>query len=114
MSRIQMACYGLIASAFVLTALIVTRVSVMADNKAYADLVVHKDIVTMLTTSYTTDADIVYVLDSKQERLLAYSMNPNRGTIELLPGGVLDVGKAFELHLRGGANPKAPTKKGLR
>ncbi|MBI1370151.1 MAG: hypothetical protein GC162_16040 [Planctomycetes bacterium] len=95
MTRVQTACYALIASAIVLTALLLVQSSQTLVQPAHAEMVVHKDFTTMLSTRYRADTDIVYVLDSKQARLLAYVLDPNKKTIELL--GDMDVAKAFEV-----------------
>jgi hypothetical protein len=109
MTRIQMACSCLLASAFVLGALVLVQGSRYVESQAHAAMVVNKDPLTLLSARATPDQEVVYVLDSKQERLLVYQVDPNRKTIELLPNGVLDMGKAFEAAAK--AAPKAPVKK---
>lgn len=96
MKRIDTACYGLVASAFVLTALLLVQVARLSDQRAHAEMVVTKGTITMVTTVFRSDSEVLYVLDSKNERLLAYMMDPNKKTIELLPGGMLDLAKDFD------------------
>jgi predicted methyltransferase len=97
MNRIQLACYGLLASAFILSSLCLFQASRIADNRAHAEMVVNKGFVTMVSTAYRTDSEIIYVLDSKSEMLAAYMLEPNKKVIELMPGGVVNLGRAFEM-----------------
>ncbi len=97
MNRVQMACYCLLASAFILGALCLFQASQIADTRANAEMAVNKGFVTMLSTTYRTDAEIVYVLDSKSEMLAAYMLDPNKKVIELMPGGMVNVGRAFQM-----------------
>ena len=86
MNRIQLACYCLIASAIVTTALICSRASNLIDSPALAEMSVHKDMLTMISTKSqrAIDAEIIYVLDSKSEHLMAYQLDFNRKSIDLL------------------------------
>ncbi len=105
MKRHELACYMLIASAIVTSALICARASSVIDSRAQAEMAVHKDVLTVISTKFRNDSEIVYVLDSKNERLLAYMYDPNQKFINLLPGGSMDVADAFQRTLR----PAGPT-----
>lgn len=98
MNRVQMACYSLLASAFILAALVFVQASRLADNRAHAEMTITKGTVTMLSTqSWQADTELVYVLDSRSGVLMCYTLEPNRKIIELLPGGALHVPTAFDL-----------------
>jgi len=105
MTRIQTACCCLAASAFVLAALVMVQASHFADNKAQAEMVVNKDTFTLMSAQFRTDSEIIYVLDSRNERLLAYLLDPNQRVIKLLPNGALPLPRAFEQYVRAGTGP---------
>jgi len=107
MTRTELATYALMASAFVLGALVIhtatsepdadattqnSRASLLAqlpfESTAGADFVVNKNVFTLLSAQGITNEDFLYVLDNKNERLLCYRHTPN-GRIELF--GALDV-----------------------
>jgi len=100
MNRTQLACYSLMASAFVLTAMIFIQASRLMDDAAHAEMVVNRGTVTMMSTAFRTDADIIYVMDSANSRLLAYMVDPNQKVIQLLRGGIMDITREFERQFR--------------
>jgi hypothetical protein len=105
MTRTRLACYGLLASAFILAALVLVQASRFLDTSARADQVVNKDSVTMITArSHNADSEILYVLEAENRMLMAYMLDPNREVLQLLSNGTLDVGRAFEQYLSGGAS----------
>lgn len=105
MTRTRLACYCLLASAFILAALVLVQASRYVDNTARADQVVTKDTVTMITaSSHRADSEIIYVLESEQRMLMAYMLDPNREVLQLLKGGTMDVGRSFQRFMRGGAD----------
>lgn len=81
MKRYQtLACYFLIASAFVLAGMLTLKIS--DRSAAQAEMVVQKDIFTVLTAEGISGEQFVYALDNKNEVLLCYAMS-SRGQIEL-------------------------------
>lgn len=97
MKRTELACYALIASAFVLAAMLLVSASRFAENDAYAEMVVTKDGITMLSTQAPLGGvEFVYVLDSRNGRLLTYSLDPNKKIVSLMRGGAMDLVKEFE------------------
>ena len=122
MSRTQTAGYMLLASAFILTALLIAQASrpsetnrsasgpstqsiaSMLESTAHGEMVVSKDFVTLLTAQYQGDNEVLYLLDAKSETLLVYLVNPSRNQIELLPGGVMNIGQAFRTYLNSNDN----------
>lgn len=101
MTRLQLACCGLIASAFVLGAMVLDKAADrFPQNEAQAEMVTSKDHLSMLTTQYQADSELVYVLDGRQELLMAYLVDANRGNIELL--GRLNLARVFRRETDGG------------
>lgn len=107
MKRTSIASYALTASAFVLAALIFLQASHRLEQKAVAEMVVNSDTVSMVTTQFRTDSEILYLLDGRRGALVAYMLDPNQRSIVPLPGGTMNVAGAFGgANPRGGANPK--------
>lgn len=103
MSRQQLATYCLTASALVIAGLICLRAWSFVDTSARAEMAVHKDVLTMISTKFRGDSEILYVLDSHSERLLAYMYNPARRSIDMLPGGSMELTREFARYVGGGA-----------
>lgn len=90
MNRIQTACFCLLASAFVLAAILVVRVDQQtAPNAAHADMVIAQPQFTMMTavTRGGGEADgseeSLFILDNTRGILLVYT--PNVGREQLTP-----------------------------
>lgn len=84
MNRTELACYGLIASAFILGGLVLIQADrIIPSNEAYAEMVVNKDNLTLMTTEVAPNREMVYILDNRSEQLLAYELDPNKKTVEL-------------------------------
>lgn len=84
MNRTELACYCLIASAFVLGGLVLIQADrIVPSNEAQAEMVVNKDNLTVLTTEVAPGREIVYILDNRSEQLLAYELDPNKKVVEL-------------------------------
>ncbi len=92
----QTAAFSLLASAIVLAGMTLYKAGDMLESKAQAEMVTGKGLIQVMTTTYRRDAEIVYVLDSRREVLLAYLYNPQRKQIELLKGGTMSIGAAFK------------------
>ena len=115
MTRIQLACIVLIASACVLAGLlaatwanrpdrqadITDAVASTFESSAYGQFVVSKGGLTILATQVDTDHDMIYVLDSRSQRLVAYLFDPNRKEIERLAG--LDIGEVMARQTKSGS-----------
>jgi hypothetical protein len=105
MNRIQFACYGLIASAFVLGGLLLVTAQQRLAT-AEGALVVSRDTFTMLTSQARQGDDALFVLDSVNEKLLIYSirLSGTRGRMQLVQ--VADLARLFaSLSDAGGKNP---------
>ena len=103
MNRTELACYALIASAFILGALVLVHADRLADNAAYAEMVVHKDQYTVLSSQIDAAREVVYILDSRTERLNAYALNPTTKVVELLDS--MDVAEQVAQVLKQVAGP---------
>lgn len=108
MNRITMACYALIASAIVLTAMVAAAASAtfsqdtsarssLLEAEALGGMVVSRDGATMLTAEGAGSDDFVYVMQGG--RLLCYAPS-QRGRQNLEPFAVMDVDKQVELYLK--------------
>lgn len=86
MNRIQMACYALMASAFILAGLLLVRVQdTQFLPSAQADQVITRGNLTILSAKSRVDEEAIFVLDNISQRLLIYKVRliGNQGRIEL-------------------------------
>jgi len=106
MNRTQLACYGLIASAFVLAGLIVFQTPAALESAAEAGLVVQQDDVTLITAQMPAkgNSEVLYVLDTRSEQLMVYLLNGSKKSIE--PIATMNVADAFA-----DATPPDPTRR---
>ena len=85
LSQTHLVCYGLIASACLLTAALVVQ---MDDKQilptAQAELVLNADNLTFLTTQTQPNEEALFVLDNVNEKLLIYSLDVARKRLELV------------------------------
>lgn len=98
MNRIQTACFVLLASAFVLSAILIVRIDQKAQpNTAQADMVIAQPAFTMMTARTRGDADnaeeSLFILDSNTGVVVVYA--PNVGQERLDPIKAIAVGKLF-------------------
>jgi hypothetical protein len=105
MTKMQLACYSLIASSFILAGLLLVSLQDRMPA-AQGSLVVTKDTFTFLTTQARAGDEALFVLDNVNEKLLIYTttLAGVRGRTE--PVKLVDLTKMFEP--AGGANPKPP------
>ena len=93
MKRDELATYTLLATGLILGAMVLLKASNRIESRAYAEMGMTKNSVTMITTaSPSGDAEIIYILDSRSGQLYAYEFDP-RGNIELYD--VLDLVAVF-------------------
>lgn len=114
MTRIQLSCYALIASAVVLSAMVVgaadrlfaresPQSTALLESQAFGGMVVNRDSTTMLTAEGVGTDDFVYVLE--RDRLLCYSPSQRgRDILELF--AAIDVSERIRLGMQkfGGAD----------
>ena len=101
MNRIQTACFCLIASAFVLSAILIVRIDqTAAPNAAQADQVIAQPGFTMMTarTRGGTDGDVgeesLFILDSRNGVVVVYA--PDIGNKQLTPVAGIKLNKIFD------------------
>lgn len=88
MNRIETACYGLIASAFILAGLLIVQLSAMP-NTADASLVITRDNFTLLTAKTKNGEESLFIINNITSRLLIYSLDIGRNRLELAGGADL-------------------------
>ena len=93
MTRIQMACYCLIASAFVLAALLVVSGAPRLATVAEGAMVISRDNFTLMTAKTRSNEEALFLVDNTSQRLLIYRLNLPRNQLELVGGG--DLSKIF-------------------
>lgn len=109
MTRTQLACISLLASAFILGAMLIAVVSQRYENTAQAEMVVQQGVFTLLsTTGVNANEEFIYVLDTRNERLLAYTQDP-RGRIELY--ATLSIGEEIEKGLKAAGGSGSSTRR---
>ena len=91
MNRIQTACFCLLASAFVLSAILIVRIDQQtAPNAAHADQVIAQPAFTMMTARTRGSADAgeesLFILDNNTGVLVVYTPNVGRKQLEPLTG----------------------------
>lgn len=94
MNRIQLACYGLLTSAFVLSGILLGVLPSRLEPRADADsLVVSRDNFTIMTAKTRANEESLFVLENSSQKLIVYSVDVGRKRIE--PAGVADLAKLF-------------------
>lgn len=88
MTRTETACYGLIASAFILAGMLLIQLSSMP-NTAEASLVITRDNFTLLTAKTRSNEESLFIINNLTDRLLIYKLDLARNRIELAGGANL-------------------------
>lgn len=83
MDRIRLACYGLIASAFVLAGLLFVSLDGRLNSTAEADMVIARENFTLMTALTRDGEESLFVLDNTTGKLLIYTLNLGRKQLEL-------------------------------
>lgn len=94
MNRTTLACYALLASAFVLSALLFIQMqnkSIL--SQANAAMVVNNDPVSAMTLRARNDDEVLCVLENTSQRLLIYRPDVNRKQLRLVQS--IDLGDYF-------------------
>ncbi|MEM6853492.1 MAG: hypothetical protein AAF593_03700 [Planctomycetota bacterium] len=96
MNRIQTACYCLIASAVVLSGLLVVQLSQRVEpNTADAALVIARENFTLLTAEVRSGEEALFILDNTTGTLLVYRLEVSRNG-SLQPAGGIRLAEIFE------------------
>lgn len=80
------------ASAFIIAALVIVQAGRMQSNPAHAEMAIHYDDFTLLTTRYGSgDNKMLYVMNSRDQVLLVYEIeDAQRNLLTLRDGGSID------------------------
>lgn len=80
------------ASAFVIAALVIIQAGRLQSNPAHAEMAIHHDDFTLLTTRYGSgDNKMLYVINSRDQILLAYEIEDAlRNMLILRDGGNIE------------------------
>ncbi len=99
----HVACWCLIASAVVLSGMLITRLTDSVSNDAEAALVIARDNFSLLTARTRSGEESLFILDNRAGALLVYNLNVGRKQLELT--NALDLNRLFnESGGGGGAN----------
>ncbi|MEM8783382.1 MAG: hypothetical protein AAGE65_11080 [Planctomycetota bacterium] len=94
MNRIHTACWCLIASAVVLSGMLITRLSDSVVNEAEATLVIARDNFSLLTAQTRPGEEALFILDNRIGALLIYNLNVGRERLEFT--SILDLNRLFD------------------
>ncbi len=108
MTRTQMASYCLLASAFILGAMLVVKASQFVNNPVMANTSATKGTIAQVTAEATSKRNVLVVLNSTNNRLLAYETDNNRREIKLIAS--LDISRVVDAAINA-ANRNNPATK---
>lgn len=83
MDHVRLACYALIASAFVLAGLLFVTLDGRFESTAEAEMVIARDNFTLLTATTRGGEESLFVLDNTSGRLLIYTLDLGRQQLNL-------------------------------
>jgi len=89
MKNTQLACYALLASAFILGGLLVFSISGQLESEADARMVISRDAFTLMTAKTRDQEEALWVLDNRAAVVLIYRMElrgADSGRLELAAG----------------------------
>jgi len=96
MNRIHLAGYSLLASAFVLAAMLIVQIDrkgISAVSEAEAGMVLSKGSVSMLTAETRSDEESVFIIENSSETMLIYLLDLQRKEMNLEV--IVDLAAAF-------------------
>ena len=93
MNSIQVACYALLASAFVLAATLAVALGNRYENQAQAAMVIARENFTIMTARTREQEEALFVLDDANARLLIYRLDIAKK--QLTPSGAFDLKNMF-------------------
>ena len=83
MSRVQLACYSLLASAFLLAGLLVVQLGDRLETPAHAAMVVNQQNFTLMTAPTQEREEALFIMDDNSGQLLIYKSDVPRERIVL-------------------------------
>lgn len=99
MDRIRLACYGLIASAFVLAGLLFVSLDGRLNSTAEADMLIARNNFTLMTARTRDGVESLFLLDNSTGRLLIYTLDGR----DLKLGANVELARIFERAAGGAA-----------
>ncbi len=93
MNRIQLACYALTASAFVLAGLLTLN---HQPNEAQASEVITQQGFTLMTALTAEDEESLFILNNSSGNLLVYTQELRGNAGELVLVGQIELGPVFD------------------
>ncbi|MCE9589624.1 MAG: hypothetical protein K8S99_03775 [Planctomycetes bacterium] len=101
MNRIQLACYGLTASAFVLAGLLLSAIPGRFEETANAvPMVVNRDNITAMTARARVNEDALFLIENNSQKLVIYTLNLTKRRLEL--AAKIDLNQMFGAPRSGG------------
>ena len=113
MNRIQLACYSLIASAFVLAALLMVQIQhrqLTIEQQADAAMVINRDTFTIMTAQTKDDEEALFVLDNLSQKLMVFKYDEKKKSVRILQDGVIDLAALFKGPEKAGVKPSKTTR----
>jgi len=95
MNATRIACYALIASAFVLGGLLIARVGDLTAQPAHANMILAEDNLIAMTARISNNEEALFVFDTGRGRMVVYQTQ-NRRDRGLYPTAAVDVGRFFD------------------
>lgn len=112
MKRMEVACWSLIASAFVLSGILCVMMDGRALNRAEASQVISRDSYTLLTAKTRNNEEALFVLENTTQRLLVYTLDVGKGRIDLAADVfVPDMFNAAGIAPAGGGGSRGPARR---
>ncbi len=93
MTRIETACYCLLASAFTLAGILLVQLQPHLGSSAEAEMVITEQNFTLMTAFTRRDEEALFLLDDRTERLVIYTHDAARKQLQV--AGVVDVARLF-------------------
>lgn len=97
MKLTEFACYLMIASAFVLGAILLEKADqrFALEPHANAEMVISKGLFTVMSTRGKSNEEYVYLLDTRSSMLICYQFSASKKRLDVV--GQLDIGRAVDL-----------------
>lgn len=92
MKRIEMACFSLAASAFVLAGILMVQLGSLS-SQAKANMVIDRETFAVMTARTSNNDESLFIVDNSTGELLIYNMNLARHRLDL--GGSVNLNLAF-------------------
>lgn len=100
MNGIQVACWSLVASAFLLGGILVAELGSLQGDQAKANMVIDRNNFALMTAKTAPGAESLFVLDNMHGELLIYNMNLQNKRLDL--AGSVNLNATFGRQPQGG------------